>query len=75
MRLATEYLPTNMTTMFLNVAINEHVVKEKFFKICAFMTINNEKKLYVVNLTYINWDLIPSTADYFAVIISAVYIK
>ena len=45
MRVATEHLPTNMTKMFLNVVINEHVAKEKFFKVCAFMTINNEKKL------------------------------
>ena len=41
-----EHLPTNLTTMVLYVANkNEHVAKEPYFKVYAFMTVNNENKL------------------------------
>ena len=34
---------------------NEHVAKKTYFKVYAFMTVNN---CYAMNLTYMKWDLI-----------------
>ena len=55
---------------------NDHVAKEPYFKVYAFMTANNENKLLCYKLTYIKWDLIQWTANCLTLIATAaVYIK
>ena len=50
---------------------NEHVAKEPYFKVYAFITVNNENKLLCYE-TYIKWDSIQRTANCFVVIAAAV---
>ena len=48
---------------------NEHVAKEPYVKVYAFMTVNNENKL----LCYESY--LPKNANSFTIFIAAVYIK
>ena len=54
---------------------NDHVAKEPYFKVYAFMKSIMKINCYVMNLTYIKWDLIQCNANCFTVIALAVYIQ
>ena len=73
---ATGHPPTNLTTMFLNVVKRTKVLPRqlvlKFILLWKSIIKVND---YVMNLTYIKWDLIQWTANFFTVTTAAVYIK